>query len=64
MLRVLFAIFMSCDVPNSVSLICDYVVPAERGRANSLFAAGVYLGVGLSSVSAVLDYAVGWRHAI
>ena len=55
---------MSCCVPNSVSLICDYVIPSERGRAQALFAAGVYLGVGLSSASAVLDEQYGWRNAI
>ena len=31
--RILFAIFMSADVPYSVSLICDYAAPDERGRA-------------------------------
>jgi len=55
---------MSCCVPNSVSLICDYVIPGERGRAQSLFAAGVYLGVGLSSASTALDSEFGWRNAI
>ena len=49
--RISFAIFMSCCVPVSVSMICDYVIPSERGRAQSLFAAGMYLGVGLSSLS-------------
>ncbi len=29
-----------------------------------MFAAGVYLGVGLSSASAVLDEAYGWRNAV
>lgn len=52
---------MSACIPYSVSLICDYTLPKERGRAQSLFAAGMYLGVGLSSVSAILDQAVGWR---
>jgi MFS family permease len=62
--RILFAIFMSADVPYSVSLICDYAAPDERGRAQSLFAAGMYLGVGLSSLSELLDEASGWRAAI
>jgi predicted MFS family arabinose efflux permease len=55
---------MSSDVPISVSLICDYAQPDERGRAQSLFAAGMYLGVGLSSLSELLDEAAGWRAAI
>ena len=62
--RISFAIFMSCCVPVSVSLICDYVIPTERGRAQSFFAAGIYLGVGLSSLSQILDEAVGWRSAV
>jgi len=62
--RMLFAVFMSCCVPNSVSLICDYTLPKERGRAQSLFAAGMYMGVGLGSMSAILDEAIGWRSAI
>ncbi len=49
--RISFAIFMSACVPISVSMICDYVVPGERGRAQSFFAAGMYLGVGLSSLA-------------
>lgn len=55
---------MSSNVPISVSLICDYVQPDERGRAQSLYAAGMYMGVGLSSLSELLDTAVGWRAAI
>ena len=31
--RILFAVFMSANVPISVSLICDYVIPSFRGRA-------------------------------
>lgn len=62
--RIAFAIFMSSNVPISVSLICDYVTPGERGRAQSIYAMGMYLGVGLSSISEILDSAVGWRAAI
>jgi MFS family permease len=62
--RIFFAIFMSANVPISVSLICDYALPHERGRAQALFAAGLYLGVGLSSLSELLDEASGWRAAI
>ena len=62
--RISFAIVMSACIPYSVSLICDYTLPKERGRAQSLFAAGMYMGVGLSSVSAILDGAVGWRKTV
>jgi MFS family permease len=31
--RFLFSAFMASNVPISVSLLCDYTVPWERGRA-------------------------------
>jgi MFS family permease len=62
--RIIFAIFMSSNVPLSVSLLCDYVEPHERGRAQSVYAMGMYLGVGLSSLSELLDEKMGWRNAI
>jgi MFS family permease len=58
-LRIMFSFFMSACVPLSVSLINDYFVHEQRGRANSLFAFGIYLGGGLSSLSLVLDKQVG-----
>lgn len=39
-------------------------MPSERGIAQSFFAAGVYLGGGMSSISVVLDDAVGWRNCM
>ena len=57
--RMLFAIFMSANVITSVTLLSDYVVPKERGIAQSVFAAGMYLGVGLSSASIAFDEAFG-----
>lgn len=59
--RLLYSIFMASNVPISVSLLCDYTVPWERGIAQSLYAAGMYLGVGFSSLSILLDEALGWR---
>lgn len=55
---------MSACVPASVSLITDYFRHEVRGRANSVFAFGVYLGGGLSSLSLIIDEAVGWRDTI
>lgn len=57
--RLLFSLFMASNVPLSVSLLCDYTDPHERGRAQSLYAAGMYLGVGFSSLSILLDEAIG-----
>lgn len=57
--RILFSIFMSACIPVSVSLITDYFEHEMRGRANSLFAFGVYLGVGMSSLTLILDEWIG-----
>lgn len=57
--RFLFSFFMASNVPISVSLLCDYTVPWERGMAQSLYAAGMYLGVGFSSLSVLLDEKFG-----
>ena len=53
--RFVFSAFMASNVPISVSLLCDYTVPWERGLAQSIYAMGVYLGVGFSSLSVLLD---------
>ena len=62
--RILFAIFMATSIPYSVSLLSDFTLPNERGIAQSIFAAGVYLGVGMSSISVLLDNAIGWRNTV
>lgn len=62
--RLLYGIFQSACIPPSVSLIADYYAPDERGKPQAIFAAGLYMGVGLSSISEILDQAVGWRTTI
>jgi MFS family permease len=57
--RVLFSFLMSACIPVSVSLINDYFEHEMRGRANSMFAFGIYLGGGLSSLSVLLNKQVG-----
>ena len=46
---------MGSNIPLAVSLLSDYTLPKERGVAQSIYAAGVYLGVGMSSLSVLLD---------
>ena len=53
--RMGFALLMGSNVPLAVSLLSDYTMPSERGIAQSIYAAGVYLGVGMSSLSVLLD---------
>lgn len=62
--RIGFAILMGSNIPLSVSLLSDYTMPKDRGIAQSIYAAGVYLGVGMSSISVIIDDAVGWRDCI
>ena len=62
--RILFAIFMATSIPLSVSLLSDFTMPHERGLAQSIFASGIYLGVGMSSLSVIIDNAVGWRNTV
>lgn len=50
---------MGSNIPLSVSLLSDYTMPNDRGVAQSIYAAGVYLGVGMSSISVIIDNAVG-----
>lgn len=57
--RMLFSLFMAACIPTSVSLITDYFEHELRGRANSMFAAGIYLGVAMSSLSLILDKTFG-----
>lgn len=57
--RIGFAFAMGSCIPLSVSLLSDFTMPKERGIAQSIFAAGVYLGVGMSSISIVIDDRVG-----
>ena len=57
--RILFSFLMSACIPVSVSLINDYFEHSMRGRANSLFAFGIYLGGGLSSLSLILNEYLG-----
>ena len=62
--RIGFAMTMGSCIPLSVSLLSDFTMPNERGIAQSIFAAGVYLGGGMSGVSIFIDDAVGWRNCV
>ena len=56
--RIGFAIFRGSK-PVSLSLLSDFNVPRDRGMAQAIFAAGMYLGVGMSSISLLLDKTYG-----
>lgn len=59
--RVLLGIGESFSMPASYSLIADYFPPESLAQANGVFAFGVYVGGGLSSLSIAMAEGVGWR---
>lgn len=56
-------IFESALNPCAYSIIADYFHPSVRGRANSIFSLGVYLGGAMSSISVIIISNYGWRYA-
>jgi MFS family permease len=59
--RVVLGIGESFSGPASYSLIADFFAPAERARANGIYAFGVYVGGGLGSLSLAMARGIGWR---
>lgn len=59
--RLGLGFFAAFSNPAAYSLIADYFPPLSRGRANGLYAFGVYVGGGLSSLSIVIAQAAGWK---
>ena len=57
--RMFHALFLSACVPISVSLINDYFDEESLGKANSFYCFGIYIGVGLSSLTLLIDRACG-----
>jgi len=53
--------FEAIFAPASVSLLTDYFAEEERGKANGILNAGIYLGTALSSLSLFMNDAIGWR---
>ncbi|XRA95899.1 MFS domain-containing protein [Pycnococcus provasolii] len=61
--RTGLGLFESLSAPASFSLIAQYFDDKTRGRANSIFSLGIYLGGALASLSQILakDTGLGWR---
>ena len=62
-LRFLLGFFESGYTPSVYSLLSDYFHPDSRTIANSVLNCGIYLGVGLSSLTLLIVNAEGWRFA-
>jgi sugar phosphate permease len=56
-------IFESACSPPAYSLIADYFPAQYRTTANAVYAFGIYIGGGLSSLSLIIITSVGWRWA-
>ncbi|CAM9103237.1 unnamed protein product [Ectocarpus sp. 13 AM-2016] len=59
--RILLGIGESFSMPASYSLIADYFPAESLAQANGVFAFGVYVGGGLSSLSIAMAQGIGWR---
>ena len=47
--------------PPAYSLIVDYFPPEVRTTANAVYAFGIYVGSGLSSIINIMIFELGWR---
>jgi MFS family permease len=61
--RIFVAAGQSTTNPVSYSLIADIVPPQKRSTANGIFAAALYVGGALSSLSILIAEQLGWRDA-
>ena len=60
-IRIAFAIINSVHTPACVSLINDFFQHEARSRANAVYVTAVSLGVGMASLTSIVNEAVGWR---
>jgi len=59
--RLGLGMFAAFSTPATYSLIASYFPPETRATANGIYAFGVYVGGGLSSLSIIMAHGVGWR---
>ncbi|CAM9202297.1 unnamed protein product, partial [Sphacelaria rigidula] len=59
--RIFLGIGESFSIPASYSIIADYFPAESLAQANGVYAFGVYVGGGLSSLSIAMAEGVGWR---
>jgi len=62
-LRLLTGLSQSFTSPTSYTLLADFFSKEQRALANSVYASGMYFGVGMASLTILLNSAVGWRKA-
>lgn len=59
--RFFLGIFESIFDPCALSILTDYFPPNQRASANAVLNMGIYLGVGMSSLSIMFIKEYGWR---
>jgi MFS family permease len=59
--RILLGVGEAFSGPASYSLIADYFPADRRAEANGIYAFGIYVGGGLSSLSIAMAETIGWR---
>jgi MFS family permease len=58
----LIALGSACNAPVAFSLLpAFFPVQASRGKANSVWTMGIYIGASMSSFSLILNAQLGWR---
>ena len=61
--RMMLGFFEAFCGPPAYSLIVDYFPPEVRTTANAVYAFGIYIGAGLSSIINIMISELGWRWA-
>lgn len=61
-IRMSFAVISAVHTPACISLIGDMFEHEDRSKANSVYVAAISFGVGLASLTTILNENIGWRN--
>ena len=59
--RMVLGVGESVSAPASVAILSAVFPPEQLGLATGVYAAGLYIGAGLASMSLLLGQSIGWR---
>lgn len=59
---MIFAVLSAPHTPACISLIGDFFEHEDRSKANSVYVAAISFGVGLASLTTIMNSAIGWRN--
>jgi MFS family permease len=60
--RMGFAVLSAVHTPACISLIGDMFEHEDRSKANSVYVAAISFGVGLASLTNIINHQIGWRN--